>query len=505
MSFYQIDKNLLQLEYILLKQEAQEETVKEIERDEPIEGPEAETFQQDKPKKEKAKELPKTKVRTKIYELVHRGGRTFERARTAWVNPDVAKRLEQRRKTTDWIRMLGNYIPLFFVGGYVRDKFFKKVSKDIDVIALMDLEEVKKILDSINISYKEKNHEHARLTFQVGGMKVDLVPSTPNDLLSNLKRRDFTINAIAQSVTGQFYDPTRGLDDVKVKILRSPNNDSITRFKKSPITILRAARFLSDFNIKPHSTLLEALETSGEELKRAKTPRVGFELSKILQTEKPWIGLKLLADNNLLKYISHDLAKTVGFKQVGGHYKDNVWNHTLAALKNAKSNDLVLNLALLFHDVGKPAVANDAKTEFPDHDKRGAIIAEEALLKLGYPKPTIKRVVNLIEHHLFVGKITKKEKLNDYRELTLALGGDINRFFQLVRADWSSHKNYKSDLVDYVEEQVKKISKQKPKESGEEELSKAQHYLDESLGILFNTNYGVGYIDDMMHRIADNG
>ena len=80
---------------------------------------------------------PSGKVPTKIYEMVRRGGRVFERVRTAWVNPDVAERLQRSKMATDWIRTLGNYLPLYFVGGYVRDKFLKKAPNDIDIISLI--------------------------------------------------------------------------------------------------------------------------------------------------------------------------------------------------------------------------------------------------------------------------------------------------------------------------------------------------------------------------------
>ena len=201
---------LLRLDYLLTKQEEAKAPVPSIEREDPIEGPEAEEFSiEEQPATDKAGENPTGKVQTKIYELVHRGGRTFERARTAWVNPDVAAQLEQRKRASDWIRTLGNYLPIYFVGGYVRDKFFKKVSKDIDLVALVSLEEAKKVLTQLNIEFKEKNNSHARLQFDVGGMKVDLISITPDGLLESLRSRDFTINSVAQSVTGQFYDLLR--------------------------------------------------------------------------------------------------------------------------------------------------------------------------------------------------------------------------------------------------------------------------------------------------------
>ena len=156
------NKILLQLDYFLAKQAPQEAPLSEIEREPPLAGPEAEKFKfEEKPKSEQAQELPTGKVRTKIYELVHRGGRTFERARTAWVNPEVAQNLEQRKRASDWIRTLGNYLPIYFVGGYVRDKFFKKISKDIDLVSLVSLDEAKKVLEQLNIPFKESHKSHA--------------------------------------------------------------------------------------------------------------------------------------------------------------------------------------------------------------------------------------------------------------------------------------------------------------------------------------------------------
>ena len=112
----QAEVTLLKLDYLFAKQQMQEYATVPVERTEPSDDPRAEGFQgEERPRQEQMKEGPVGKVQTKIYELVHRGGRTFERARTAWVNPDVAKRLNQRKVATDWIRTLGNYIPIYFV------------------------------------------------------------------------------------------------------------------------------------------------------------------------------------------------------------------------------------------------------------------------------------------------------------------------------------------------------------------------------------------------------
>jgi len=502
------NKILLRLDYFLAKQAVQQSPDVEIERESPLVGPEADKFKfEEKPTSEQAQELPTGKVRTKIYELVHRGGRTFERARTAWVNPEVAKNLEQRKRASDWIRTLGNYLPIYFVGGYVRDKFFKKISKDIDLVTLVSLDEAKNVLKQINIHFTESNNSHARLKFEVGGMKVDLIATTPDDLLDNLRSRDFTINSIAQSVTGQFYDPTRGMEDIKLKWLRSPNNTSGKSFKEDPIRILRAARFLSDFPIKPHATLLQGLKESSDVLSKSKKRRIGFELFKILKTEKPWIGMQFLADNGQLEHISTDLAKEIGFKQLGaGRKHTDVWLHTIAALKNAKSDDAILNLAILCHDVGKPQTAEEQNRHFPNHDKKGSEITASLLRDLGYPQDLVKRISNMVLHHLFLTTVGLKGSDEQYQKVALTLGGDIDRFFKLMRADGSDHKVNDPSLLDKVEKRMRRIKADKPEQAGQKTLTKSQSVdlLDSSIDIIIGQESGMDYIEEMLEVVGSD-
>jgi len=501
------DRTVLKLDYFLAKQEEGPE----YERSDPADDPRAERYKQEEkaPTEKGEPELPAQKVRTKIYELVHRGGRTFERARTAWVNPKIAEHLEQRKRATDWIRSLGNYLPIYFVGGYVRDKFFKKVSKDLDLVATVPLEKCKEVLTQLNIEFKERNNSHARLSFEVGGIRVDLISTTPEELLENLRNRDFTINAIAQSVTGQFYDPTRGLEDVKQKWLRSPNSDSVKAFESDPVRILRGSRFLADYPIKPHPSFLRGIEKTKDKLENIKKRRIGYEVIKILQTEKPWVSLKFLQDHDILQYICSDLNDMVGVKQRGPTHKKDVWGHTLEALKNAESSDLVLNLAILFHDVGKPSTASEDNKTFDGHDKKGAEITSKALTDLGLPTEIVKRVTNMVENHLFVGRIGTKGQPEEYRKLALTLGGDIDRFFVLTKVDAAAHKQddqYDPNLSDKVKALVTKVKAQKPDEAGDEDLKKSldvEYLIDDSLNRILLHDAGLTDVDYMLELIAN--
>ena len=508
-----VDRTLLKLDYFLAKHE---EVGPDYDRPEAADDPRAEKHQieENAPGEKSSPEVPVGKVRTKIYELVHRGGRTFERARTAWVNPKIAEHLEQRKKAADWIRTLGNYLPIYFVGGYVRDKFFKKVSKDLDLVATVELEKAKEVLTQLNIDFKEKNNSHARLTFMVGGIRVDLISVTGEELLNNLRSRDFTINAIAQSVTGQFYDPTRGLEDVKKKWLRSPNSDSVKAFESDPVRILRAARLLADYPVKPHPTVISAIKKTKDGLSRKKKRRIGYELIKILQTEKPWVSMKFLSDHDILKYICSDLNKMVGFKQRGPTHKKDVWGHTLEAMKNANSDDLILNLAILFHDIGKPHTATDGQKSFPGHDKKGAQITKSTLTELGVPKDIVKRVVNMVENHLFVGLVGTKGQPEEYRKLALTLGGDIDRFFKLAAADAAAHKlseGYDPKLDDKVKVLVKKsegappVANTKDNDELKKSIDLEQVLVEDSINILLEYDTGLSDVEYMLNLVEVHG
>ena len=464
---------LLKLDYWFAKQE-----IAPQERGEAGEDPRAASFRVEERAPAEQQKLTHPgetgKVQTKIYELVHRGGRTVERARPAWVNPEVAQRLNQRKVATDWIRTLGNYLPIYFVGGYIRDKYFKKVSKDVDIISLTPLANVKQIFDNLGIKYSEHSNAFARLKFHVGDLKVDMIATTPDGLMDNLRQRDFTINAVAQSVTGQFYDPYHGLDDIKAKVLRTPVDRSLDSFTEDPSRILRAARFLSDFPVKPHNSLLTAMPEASESVGTLKSDRIGWELKKILRTEKPWVGLRFLSTYDIIQYICPDLNKLRGLKQKGR--RKDVWHHTMVALQSAKSTDLVLNLAILFHDVGKGSVEK-VNASFPGHASPGADLTEKTLTKLGYGKNIISRVSNLISNHKFIDEMKDDFDVDEAKKLVLELRGDLNRFFKLVHADSKAAGSDKEE-VQKIEDLIRSIKSSLPEEAGEDDETEIQK-LDE--------------------------
>jgi len=451
-------------------------------------------------------EKPAGKIPIKIYELVRRGGRTFERARTAWVNPEVAKRLNKRKVATDWVRTFGNYLPLYFIGGYVRDKFFKKVSKDIDIITLIPLSEVRPILKKLNIAYKDSSNAHARISFEVGGVAVDIISIRPDELGANLASRDFTINAIAQSVTGQFYDPTRGLDDVKSRTLRTPGNDPFTTFKNDPVRILRGIRFLADLPVKPHPSLAEAVEKTVKGLSDKKPRRIGFEVKRILSSAKPWVGVKYLVDWKVLSYFSQPLLDAYDVKQ-GGDYKYNAGPHTIAALRRLKSQDYIINLAILFSNVGKAISLEDS-------EKRSSEIASKELTRLGFSKKDTRSVATIIYNLKIIS--LESPSADDYRKVSLSLDADLDRFYRFLDA-YVGTTRMDSEIVGRIQSEIGKYSQVNKQKDGEElrETSGVEKFddsdklmkslvLDEiesSIGLLVEEDVTIQEIDKMLDLV----
>ena len=457
-------------------------------------------------------EKPAGKVPIKIYELVRRGGRTFERARTAWVIPEVAIRLNQRKVATDWVRTFGNYLPLYFIGGYVRDKFFKKVSKDIDIITLIPLSEVRPILKKLNIAYKDKSNAHARINFEVGGISVDVISIQPNELAENLRSRDFTINAIAQSVTGQFYDPTRGLDDVKNKMLRTPGNDPTATFTNDPLRILRGVRFLADLPIKPHPDLEEAVKKTAKGLADKKPRRIGFELKRILSAAKPWVGVKYLVDWEILPHISQPLVDSYGVRQ-GTNHKYNAGPQTIAALKKLKGQDPLTNLAILFSNSGHSV--SDSK----DINEKSSLVARKELERLGFSKKDSRRIETMIYNLKIIN--LESPTPDDYRKVALSLDADLERFYKFVdayvsttRLDPSLPEKLKSEISKYSKVNREKDGEELRETGGVEKFDESEELMkslvlaeiNSSLGLLVDEDTTVKEIDSMIDLVkVSNG
>ena len=396
------------------------------------------------------------KVLTQIEELVTRADKTFVRRRKMWVHPKVAERINQRRKATDWVRALGNYVPMYFVGDFVRDRYLGKVSKNITVLATSPPGAVKHMLNRLHISFKPSENMRDSFTFIMDDMTIDISSIDADTLVNDLSKKYFTIDAIAQAVTGQFYDPFKGLQDLKDKVLRSPYNRSKQVFDKNPIAILQAAKYIAEYELEPHSSVLKAIPQAKDKLSNVSPKKIGHTFEQIMTTTQPHTAMEFLKEQDLLGYIHPALNKMLDVPQKSKKYNTDLWEHTMDALKAAKSQDLILNLSILLHDVAKPVTATEGNTEFPRHAEKGAEMVTSILSRLQFDDDVVQRVSNMVLYHEFLQNDGLTTTSTDFRKLKLALGEDIDRLVKLGRADCASYSNKDTKHIDRAEEKITK-------------------------------------------------
>ncbi len=223
------------------------------------------------------------------------------------------------------------------------------------------------------------------------------------DVYEDLKRRDFTMNAMAlDPVRRSFLDPHEGERDIGDGIIRAIG-DPGQRFGEDALRMLRAVRFATELEFDVDSQTLEAIRACAPLIAAVSMERVRDEITKMLQSRRPSVGLRMMQDTGLLPLALPEVAEGVGVEQRGNHRYD-VFEHSIRACDAAPREDLAVRLAALLHDVGKPrAMVDDPSGErrFHRHEQISAQMSEEILRRLKYPNRTIAEVIHLVRHHMF--------------------------------------------------------------------------------------------------------
>lgn len=232
-----------------------------------------------------------------------------------------------------------------------------------------------------------------------------------SDKLENdLKRRDFTINAMAYRISkGHIVDLYKGHDSIKDTLIQAVGNAN-DRFQEDALRMLRAIRFSTQLNFAISHETMEAIIENAPLIKNISFERIRDELTKIIMSDNPVAGIGLLQKLGLLKYIIPELEEGIGCEQKGAHIYD-VWEHLLHALDHAaqKSWSLEVRLSALFHDIGKPRTrrwdgtkaGGEGKYTFYGHEAVGARITKQILERLRFPLKTSELVLKLVRGHMF--------------------------------------------------------------------------------------------------------
>lgn len=341
----------------------------------------------------------------------------------------------------------------YVVGGCVRDSLLGITPKDWDVCTNATPQEVLRVFRKnpvIKTGLKHGtvtvmvNHEPVEVTtFRIDGEYTD--NRHPDSVVfvsrveEDLARRDFTINAMA-------YNPTRGLVDAfggqedlangRIRCVGEPDE----RFNEDGLRIMRALRFASRFDFGIESETAFSIRRNRHLLENVSVERIYKELKGIL-TGKGALSM-LLAFPDVMAVIMPELAPTFGFEQNTPYHKYDVWTHTAHAVQAAPAQE-VLRLAMLLHDIGKPAsfsLGEDGIAHFYGHPELSAEMTHNILTRLKSDNATLNRVVTLVREHD-----------NDFpasragmRRFIGRLGEEVvQQLFDIKRADWAAQSDYK--------------------------------------------------------------
>jgi poly(A) polymerase len=347
---------------------------------------------------------------------------------------------------------------LYLVGGSVRDALLGREQTDLDFTTDAHPSAVLAVLDGwaeavwdTGIAFGTVGARRQGTTVEITTFRADAydrvsrnpVVAFGETIDDDLVRRDFTVNAMAVELTGErrFVDPYGGLAALAAGTLDTPATPEES-FADDPLRMLRAARFVAQLGLTPAPRVVAAMSAMAGQLERITKERVQVELTKLLLGRHPRRGIELLVDTGLCAYVLPEVpAMRLAIDEHMQH-KD-VYTHSLVVLEQAIDRepagpDLVLRLAALLHDIGKPATrrTDGGKVSFHHHEVIGAKLTRKRLRELRYPKAVVDEVAQLVFLHLrFHGYGTGEWTDSAVRRYVTDAGPLLDRLHALVRSD----------------------------------------------------------------------
>jgi poly(A) polymerase len=372
---------------------------------------------------------------------------------------------------------------LHVVGGTVRDALLGRVSDDLDFATDARPEAVLALVGGLGATWTT-GIEFGTVGVLARGLRCEIttfradrydrISRNPlvaygESLDDDLRRRDFTMNAMALSVPGHvFTDPYGGLRDLATGALRTPA-EPLESFADDPLRMLRAARFVSQLGVTPGADVVAAMIELAPEIGRITAERVQAEFSKLLLGRHPRRGLELLVDTGLADVILPELP-ALRMEIDEHHQHKDVYAHSLTVLEQAialeeDGPDLVLRLAALLHDVGKPATRRHEAgggVSFHHHEVVGAKLVRARLKALKYPKEIVEDVSRLTLLHLrFHGYGRGEWTDSAVRRYVTDAGPLLSRLHKLVRSDSTTRNKRRAAALarsyETLEERIARI------------------------------------------------
>ena len=349
---------------------------------------------------------------------------------------------------------------VYIVGGVVRDIILGKKIQDIDIMVegngILFAKKLAKIIGVKKIVPYEKFGTalipNKLFQIEVASSRsesydsISRSPSVVKDasIKEDLKRRDFTINAMALDISeekfGDVIDPFRGINDLRKGILRTPLDPEKT-FSDDPLRMMRAAYFASKLNFKIESTCRASMITQVERIKIVSWERIRDEYIKILKTDKPSIGLVILQKTGLMKYVFPEIDVMYDMEQSPEWHHKDVFAHTLQVVDNAAklTDKMEIRFAALVHDIAKPNTRRIHPKKgytFHGHDAVGEKMLDKVGKRMRLSKNLTKYLKKLTLLHLRPIALVKSEVTDSaVRRLMVAAGNELKDLMVLCRAD----------------------------------------------------------------------
>lgn len=351
----------------------------------------------------------------------------------------------------------------YMVGGCVRDSVLGRKPHDYDICTSATPDEILQAfpyeeiiptgLQHGTVTILINNEPFEVTTYRIDGdysdnRRPDNVTFTKN-LVEDLRRRDFTINAMAYNPKTGLIDPFNGMEDIKYKKIRCVGSAE-NRFNEDALRILRAIRFEAQLNFAGLPETMFEIERQYERLNNISIERINSEFCKIVASEQFCVELVLYP--NVFSLFIPELKDLIGFKQNNPYHAYDVFNHTVHAIENCEHDDLVVKLAVFFHDFGKPHSYQDGEDgirHFKGHGKVSAEIIDSIMKRLRFDNETRNNVVELVYYHdatFEVGKKYVKRWLNKIGEK------QFRRLLEVRKADIKGQK------PDYEESRIEKVN-----------------------------------------------
>jgi poly(A) polymerase len=393
---------------------------------------------------------------------------------------------------------------LYLVGGSVRDALLDRPSGDLDFATDARPEQVRRIVagwaDAIwdtGIAFGTIGARRRGTNVEVTTFRADTYDRQSRNpevrfgesITDDLVRRDFTVNAMAVQLapdlaTRTFVDPHDGLSALADRRLDTPATPQES-FADDPLRMMRAVRFVSQLGFVPARRVLDAIADMHDELTRITAERIQVELSKLLCGRHPRRGIELMVDTGLAEHVLPEVP-AMRLEIDEHHQHKDVYQHSLVVLDQAidleeadTEPDLVLRLAALLHDIGKPATRRHVPgggVSFHHHEVVGAKMVRKRLRALRYPKDVIEDVAQLVYLHLrFHGYGRGEWTDSAVRRYVTDAGPLLSRLHKLVRADCTTRNRRKAAALqrtyDSLEERIARIA-------AEEDLARVRPDLD---------------------------